>query len=41
MYVPMHEPLMPRQRPAAVEPVDAAAEVTEAAAVAQWSRHGG
>ncbi|MEG3637289.1 serine/threonine-protein kinase [Micromonospora palythoicola] len=43
VYVPMHEPLMPRQRPTAVSPWTerAAAEVTEAAAVAQWSRHGG
>ncbi|GAB3842473.1 hypothetical protein GCM10029963_15570 [Micromonospora andamanensis] len=43
VYVPMHEPLMPRQRPPAVSPWTerAAAEATEAAAVAQWSRHGG
>jgi eukaryotic-like serine/threonine-protein kinase len=43
VYVPIHEPLMPRQRPAAASPwtEQAAAEVTEAAALAQWSRHGG
>ncbi|GIJ20492.1 serine/threonine-protein kinase [Micromonospora lutea] len=43
VYVPMHEPLMPRQRPPAVSPWTerAAAEATEAAAVAQWSRPGG
>ncbi|MDG4797322.1 serine/threonine-protein kinase [Micromonospora sp. WMMD1082] len=43
VYVPMHEPLMPRQRPAAVSPWTdrAAAEVTEAARGVQWSRQGG
>ncbi|TCB94325.1 serine/threonine protein kinase [Micromonospora zingiberis] len=43
VYVPMHQPLLPRQRPASVSPWTerAAAEVTEAAAAIQWSRHGG
>ncbi|MGC5052248.1 serine/threonine-protein kinase [Micromonospora sp. DT48] len=43
VYVPMHEPLMPRQRRPVVSPWTdrAAAEVTEAAAGAVWSRHGG
>ncbi|MBQ1024564.1 serine/threonine-protein kinase [Micromonospora sp. C95] len=43
VYVPMREPLMPRPRPAVSPWTErAATEVTEAAAaVVQWSRHGG
>ncbi|GIJ76792.1 serine/threonine protein kinase [Micromonospora phaseoli] len=43
VYVPMHEPLMPRQRPAVVTPWTdrAAAEVTEAAAGVRGGRPGG
>ncbi|NLU79685.1 serine/threonine protein kinase [Micromonospora sp. HNM0581] len=43
VYVPMHEPLMPRQRPQTLSPwtEQAAEEVTEAAVGALWSRHGG
>ncbi|MFG2060755.1 serine/threonine-protein kinase [Micromonospora sp. NPDC048871] len=42
VYVPMHEPLLPRQRPAPVSPWTerAAAAATEAAVGVQWSRHG-
>jgi serine/threonine-protein kinase len=42
VYVPMHQPLMPRQRQPSVSPWTdrAAAEVTEAAAEILWSRHG-